>query len=277
MKHRKFNIIIVILYIISLNIVAAVQWEGPSTTDLLIAPNTSGYGQNVSMQNQPPRLISLTPSLESRQEVDMTVGWLATAKDSEKDPLLYRFWLNGPRTGGIWQIMQDWNASNIWYWRTDEKDIGISKIRVWVRDGRHANAHDKDASLECPEYQITYSDLRVEISSDVYSDYDRRILYCPTSNVLVVRNRIYLAGPDLDKVKQAKYILHETFPIPEAISDDPTNGFEIWIWSWGAFQMKAIVTTKTNQEFEKDYFFAFKQKFEDAQKKGIPAIQQCEE
>ncbi len=70
---------------------------------------------------------------------------------------------------------------------------------------------------------------------------------------MVVRNRIYLTGTDLDKVKQVKYLLHPSFPNPIAVSEDPTNDFEAWIWSWGGFLIKATITTESSQVFEKNW------------------------
>lgn len=83
-------------------------------------------------------------------------------------------------------------------------------------------------------------------------------------------------GSDLEKVKQVKYILHESFYEPTIISDDPTYNFEIWIWTWGSFPLKAIITTKTGQSVELDYTFSFKSKFEDALSKGVPRIMKCD-
>ena len=123
----------------------------------------------------------------------------------------------------------------------------------------------------------TLTTLNVEVASDVYSEKDRQVLYCPKGNYMVVRNRLYLTGSDLDKVKQVKYLLHPSFSNPVAVSEDATNSFEAWIWSWGGFPIKATITTKNGQVFEKDLDFSFKSKFEDAQKKRIPQIMQCED
>jgi hypothetical protein len=119
--------------------------------------------------------------------------------------------------------------------------------------------------------------LNVEVASDVYSEKDRQVLYCPKGNYMVVRNRIYLTGADQDKVKQVKYLLHPSFSNPVALSEDPTNDFEVWIWSWGGFPIKATITTKSGQIFEKELDFSFKTKFEEAQSKGIPQTMRCEE
>jgi hypothetical protein len=123
----------------------------------------------------------------------------------------------------------------------------------------------------------TLTTLNVGVSSDVYSEKDRQVLYCPKGNYMVVRNRIYLTGVDLDKVKQVKYLLHPSFSNPVAVSEDATNSFEAWIWSWGGFPIKATITTKSGQVFEKEFDFSFKTKFEEAQSKGIPQVMECNE
>ena len=97
------------------------------------------------------------------------------------------------------------------------------------------------------------------------------------TNYMVVRNRIYLTGVDLNKVKKVKYLLHPSFSNPIAVSEDATNSFEAWIWSWGGFPIKATITTNSGQVFEKQFDFSFKSKFEEAQSKGIPQTMRCEE
>lgn len=119
------------------------------------------------------------------------------------------------------------------------------------------------------------STLNVEVTSDVYSEKDRHVLYCPRGNYMVVRNRIYLTGADLNKVQKVEYLLHPTFSNPVAVSEDPTNDFEVWIWTWGGFPITATITTKTGQIFEKNYDFSFKTKFEEAQSKRIPQMMEC--
>jgi hypothetical protein len=135
----------------------------------------------------------------------------------------------------------------------------------------------KDATNMSQAPIATLTSLNVEVANDVYSDKDRHVLYCPKGNYMVVRNRIFLAGPDLDKVKQVKYLLHPSFSNPVAVSEDAANSFEVWIWSWGGFPIKATVTSKSGQVFEKEFDFSFKNKFEEAQSKGIPQVMQCDE
>ncbi len=230
-------------------------------------------------QNQPPDIISLNPSLQSPQQPGATVVWQATANDPENDPLYYKFSLNGPRTGGQWQVVQDWSRGNSWAWITDDRDAGNSNFRVEIRDGNHASTSDADSFKDYSSYQIAQkqlTNLNVQVTNDVYSDKDRTMYYCRDGNYLEFKNRIYLIGPDLGKVKSVQYVLHEGFADnPAPVSEDRANNFEIWIMTWGRFPIKAIITTTNGQQFEKDYDFSFKSKVEAAQRMGIPMVIDC--
>jgi hypothetical protein len=88
----------------------------------------------------------------------------------------------------------------------------------------------------------------------------------------VFKIRVYITGPDLDRVKSVKYSLHQTFDHPEHLSTDPTNGFEMILWSWGRFVMPIIVTTLDGNEYEFMYPFTFRAQLEDAQRNGYSFI-----
>jgi hypothetical protein len=145
-----------------------------------------------------------------------------------------------------------------------------------VKPDQTASTQQNATNLNQPPI-ATLTTLNVEVASDVYSEKDRHVLYCPKGNYMVVRNRIYLTGSDLYKVKQVKYLLHPSFSNPVAVSEDPNNDFEVWIWSWGGFPIKATITTNSGQVFEKQFDFSFKSKFEEAQSKGIHQAMRCEE
>ena len=130
-------------------------------------------------------------------------------------------------------------------------------------------------SAAVPSNDTDNTSLNVEIASDVYSDKDRRVLYCVRGNYVIVRNRIFITGPDVDKVKKVTYLLHPTFPNPVVVSEDRDSNFEIWIWCWGGFLIRASITTTTGHSIEKEYQFTFKEKFDDARSKGIPMIMTC--
>ncbi len=231
-------------------------------------------------QNQPPNILSLSPDMPSPQQVGAVITWRAIASDPENDPIYYRFSIDGPQTGGQWKVIQDWSLSNTWSWKAGDSDAGSSNIQVEIRDGKRGGPSDIDAFKEYDNYQIIQNrpaNLNVEVANDVYSDKDRVVYYCQEGKDFYVKNRIYLTGPDLNKVKSVKYVLHPSFPNPEQISEDSSNDFEIWIWTWGKFPVKAIITTKSGQQFEKDYDFSFKSKFEEAQRMGIPQVSNCED
>jgi len=242
--------------------------------------NNDSYNDQGLASNQPPSIVSLTPDLQSPQEVGSVITWAATATDTENDPLYYKFWLNGPRTGGNWQVVKDWSKSGRWSWNTQDSDIGSSSIRVWARDGKHAGTEDTDSFKEYNGYQAKskqLAQLNVQITNDVYSENDRHLYYCQDGQYLSFKNRIYLIGPDLDKVKSVKYVLHESFQentAPDSV--DRANNFEIWIMTWGRFPIKALITTANGQVFEKDYEFSFKSKVEGAKRIGIPMVRSCE-
>jgi hypothetical protein len=123
--------------------------------------------------------------------------------------------------------------------------------------------------------QPNLANLNVNVTSDVYSAKDPHVYYCIRGNYVEVKNRIYLVGPDLDKVKEVRYFLHESLNQPEGVLGDPNNEFEIWIKVWGGFEIRATITTKNGQIFEKNYPFSFKAKFDEAQSKGIPQVMEC--
>lgn len=251
-----------------------------TVVSLLLFTNIALSIQSVdTSQNQPPDILSLSSDMQSPQQIGATITWQAVATDPENDPIYYKFSLNGPRTGGQWQVVQDWSRSNSWAWITDDRDAGYSNIRVEIRDGNHVGPYDSDAFKDYNSYQIAQkqlTSLNVQVTNDVYSDKDRTMYYCPSGNYIEFKNRIYLIGPDLDKVKSVQYVLHESFQDnPAPISTDRANNFEIWIMTWGRFPIKAIITTTTGQQFEKDYDFSFKSKVEEAQGEGIPMVLDC--
>jgi len=88
--------------------------------------------------NQKPVMQSLTPSTLSPQLAGEAIVWTANATDNEKDSILYKFFLSGPSTGDTWQAKTDWSEEISWKENTSTEDAGQNQIRVWVRDGKHA-------------------------------------------------------------------------------------------------------------------------------------------
>jgi hypothetical protein len=136
------------------------------------------------------------------------------------------------------------------------------------------DAPSRKAPVPEPE-PIRVPVLNVEVANDVYTPRDPMLYYCVNNGLLSYKNRIYLTGPDLNKVASVTYILDPSFENPEVSSSDPGNSFEIWIMTWGRFPMQAIITTKSGQVFEKDYYFSFKSNVEEALARGIPQVESC--
>ncbi len=99
------------------------------------------------ISNQPPVLTALAADRPSPQGAGTPIKWTATATDVDKDPLSYQFWLKGPSTGNVWQIVQSWSAKNQWTWSSAPTDAGSYRVYVYVRDGKHAPANAYDSAL----------------------------------------------------------------------------------------------------------------------------------
>lgn len=149
----------------------------------------------------------------------------------------------------------------------------LHRISVEVNANQTAQTLQKATNMNQASSMTT---LNVEVASNVYSEKDRQVLYCPKGNYMGLRSRIYLTGADLDKVKNVKYLLRPLLSNPVAVSEDMTNDFEVWIWTYSDFPIKARITTKTGQEFEKDFDFSFKSNLEESKCKGIPQVMRCE-
>ena len=239
----------------------------------------SEYSPPQSDSNVPPLIESLNAEKKSPQEIGATIIWRAQASDPESDQIYYKFLLSGPRTEEKWNVVQDWSTNNLWSWKVEESDIGKSLISVQIRDGHHASTPDMDDLKNSTSYEIKakqLTSLNVQVVNDVYSEADRKVYYCQEGKYYSIRNRLYLTGPDLDKVAKVKYVLPPSFPNTENLCEDASKNFETWILTWGRFNGIAIVTTKSGQEFDIPYNIAFKDKVEMAKAKGIPMVQNCE-
>ena len=230
-------------------------------------------------RNLPPEIITLNPDLTSPQEVGAVVIWKANAIDPENDPIYYEFLLNGPGTRGTWKVVQDWSTNNIWTWNVKDDDVGSSDVSVLIRDAKHADASNMDDFKNSSGYEINAKQLAsidVQVMNDLYTEKDRNVYFCQEGKYLSYRNRLYLTGPDLDKVAKVKYVLPPSFPNPELVSQDASNNFETWILTWGRFNNIAIVTIKSGQQFQIPYILSFKDKVEAAKSQGIPMVENCE-
>jgi hypothetical protein len=100
--------------------------------------------------NALPILSVLAPSLASPRVMGTGIKFIATATDADGDWLLYRFWLNGPATGGIWEDQTGWISKNTWDWTPAYKDIGSNQVRCDIIDQKHAGRSSYDATLTVP-------------------------------------------------------------------------------------------------------------------------------
>ena len=250
-----------------------------STAAQQYEPIENEYASSQTLSNVPPLIDSLNPDIQSPQEIGKTINWKVQASDPESDPIQYKFLLKGPRTDGMWETVQEWSSNSMYPWRTEEDDVGKSYISVQIRDGRHADTSRMDDLKNSTGYEIKgeqLASLNVQVVNDVYTNEDRRIYYCQEGKYYYIRNRLSLTGPDLDKVARVKYILPQSFPNPEQVSEDASKNFETWILTWGRFNGIAIVTTRSGQQFEIPYSISFKDKVERAKAQNIPMVMQCD-
>jgi len=177
----------------------------------------------------------------------------------------------------------DSSGANVWAWSNlfikgnDAENMpGDWRVEVSL-DGRHLLTQQfsiaRPRGYSGPPGMLPA--LNVEVSNDVYTPRDPRLYYCVNNGLLSYKNRIYLTGPDLNKVAEVTYRLDPSFENPEVSSSDAKSSFEIWIMTWGRFPMQAIITTKSGQVFEKDYYFSFKSNVEEALARGIPQVESC--
>jgi uncharacterized membrane protein len=97
--------------------------------------------------NQPPILRSLEPDRSSPQVQGAVVLWKAGAHDTDGDPILYKFQVNG-------RDMSRWSESGNWSWSTRNLAAEDYRIRVLARDGRHA-AEDSFDSSQSATFALT--------------------------------------------------------------------------------------------------------------------------
>lgn len=101
-----------------------------------------------------PTISSLTPALASPQGEGKEIAWVCVAADSESDELFYKFWLNGPKTGNVWQDMTGWISRNSWIWKTNQDDTGANQVKVQILDMKHASKGSYDAESSPVSFTI---------------------------------------------------------------------------------------------------------------------------
>lgn len=115
--------------------------------------------------------------------------------------------------------------------------------------------------------------LGIQFQTEAADAINRCVYYYTDQGHQLYKIRVYAVGPDLNKIKSIKYILHETFERPDHTSTEVSNGFEMVLWTWGSFTMPIIVTALDGQEYDFAFPFTFRNKLVEAQNKGYRFIE----
>ncbi|MDD4161655.1 MAG: SdrD B-like domain-containing protein, partial [Methanothrix sp.] len=141
--------------------------------------------------NQTPVLDSLTADVTSPQIPGTTITWTAEATDADSDPLLYRFFQNGPATSAAWQPVTEWSDARTWTQKTSSADVGENQVKVQIRDGKHADEDGFDGETVA---FFTISEPAMNISGSAYDDKNGNGLL--DSGEALAGWTIRLAGPE---------------------------------------------------------------------------------
>jgi len=122
----------------------------------IISPLVAVLLQN---SNVPPTIVDFSPDISSPQPNGTSITWIAHARDTNNDPVEYKFQLKGPSTRNSWEDKQDWSERNSWTWNVIGLDIGNNTLRVLARDNKHVLSDIGDHNEESDTYIITKSFL----------------------------------------------------------------------------------------------------------------------
>ena len=117
----------------------------------------------ITKENLPPTVTSLTPDQASPQKAGSTIIWTAKASDPENDTIEYQFTLEG-------KVAADWSNSNTWLWSPGQSDIGDHSIGVCIRDGHHAGSDGCDNKMSAAFTIKSKEENKPPIVSDLSSD-----------------------------------------------------------------------------------------------------------
>jgi len=98
----------------------------------------------VLVANPPATGVTLVPGIASPQvignnNITFTAGGAGGSGTYE-----YKFWL---KTGGVWNVTQDYSAPNAWTWNTNGAAAGSYEVLVYVRNIGSGAAHESLTSL----------------------------------------------------------------------------------------------------------------------------------
>jgi len=102
----------------------------------------------------------------------------AEAQDPEGDKILYKFQLNG-------RDMNRWSESASWKWSSKDLAAGDYKIRVLVRDGKHASEDSFDSSMDTVFTLISEIDQQIDQLMKKRSDKASKEENYKSSDILV--------------------------------------------------------------------------------------------
>jgi len=115
--------------------------------------------------NSPPNINGIIPRIPSPQLAGKNITFDVNACDPEKNRMLYKFWLIGPRTDGDWVNVTNWIETNHWTWKTTLSDVGDNSIKVWVIDDFHQNKNASDDNLVDDCINVSYRIEKLDTSS----------------------------------------------------------------------------------------------------------------
>ena len=142
-------------------------------------------------ENRTPVLNSLTADVTSPQIPGTSITWTANATDVDLDPLLFRFFQNGPATSNAWQSVSEWTPAGTWTQTTSAANAGENQVKVQIRDGKHAAEDGFDGEVVA---FFTISEPAMNISGAAYDDKNGNDLL--DSGEALSGWTIRLVGPD---------------------------------------------------------------------------------
>ena len=89
--------------------------------------------------NSPPKNAIIV--LSKNPVVGSKVVVFANAEDADGDELYYKFIV---KRGCCKYEVKGWSKENYWVWNVGKSDVGVSRVEVWIRDGKHAGYYSYD-------------------------------------------------------------------------------------------------------------------------------------
>ena len=191
------------------------------------------------INNQTPAIDNMDPDKPSPQNIGINITWTVDAKDPEKDPIYYKFFLIGPSTGGSWEEVKDWSTTNFWEW-VPSKD-GDYEVKVWIRDGKHAAPNTWDA------FKVTPFTVNPALAPNLPPKVDSltpdkaspqnagtTVVWTASSNDTdgdTVSYRFFIKGPGTSNnwVEKRGWSPTPTWPWTTTAADEGNNQVKVWI------------------------------------------------